>query len=103
VVVLREIPRRALRGSPGHPSALQRHGHRDGVADDVQHRRGLLHIIAQLDDLRGWGVGLDPVREADVLEARPRLVGEPQEALQVQVPLQPELQALDVDPWAAAL
>ena len=48
---------------------------RDGVADDVEHGRRSLDVLAELLELHARRVGLDRRRERDALEAWPHVVG----------------------------
>src|SRR6266511_200396 len=53
-------------GRSGSVRELDADGH--GVADDVEHGRGALHVVAQLVELLARGVGLDAVGQRDVAE-----------------------------------
>src|SRR5262249_35328854 len=83
---------------PAELFVLQLNGYRHRLRDDVEDRRVLLSDAAQFFQLLSRHVRLDPDRYAHVLKAVAHAFGEPEEAVEIQVPLQAGLDFCQLDP-----
>src|SRR5690606_27258219 len=78
-------------------SAGARDRHRNRVAQDVEHRGGVQHMLLELVQHLPVGCALEAVAHPDLVETRALPVAEAEEGVQIEIAFQIEAQVLDID------